>query len=58
MHLVHIAYSGVLTDDITANVVSIEGSVTWNISGLENVKITIDPHENTKGTVSVYVNQE
>jgi cytoskeletal protein CcmA (bactofilin family) len=39
-HHVHIAISGALKADITANVVSIEGSVTGNISGLENVIIT------------------
>ena len=34
------------------------GQKIFQISGLENVKITIDPHENTKGTVSVYINEE
>ena len=39
-HHVHIANSGALKADITANVISVEGSVTGNISGLENVIIT------------------
>ena len=35
-----------------------DGQKSFQVSGLENVKITIDPHEDTKGTVSVYINQE
>ena len=35
-----------------------DGQKSFQVSGLENVKISIDPHENTKGTVSVYINQE
>ena len=35
-----------------------DGQKSFQVSGLEKVKITIDPHENTKGTVSVYINQE
>ena len=34
------------------------GQKIFQVSGLEKVKITIDPHENTKGTVSVYINEE
>ena len=34
------------------------GQKIFQVSGLEKVKITIDPHENTKGTISVYINQE
>jgi len=35
-----------------------DGQKSFQVSGLEKVKIVIDPHENTKGTVSVYINQE
>ena len=35
-----------------------DGQKIFQVSGLEKVKISIDPHENTKGTVSVYINQE
>ena len=35
-----------------------DGQKIFQVSGLENVKIVINPHENTKGTVSVYINQE
>ena len=35
-----------------------DGQKIFQVTGLEKVKITIDPHENTKGTVSVYINQE
>ena len=35
-----------------------DGQKIFQVSGLEKVKIVIDPHGNTKGTVSVYVNQE
>ena len=35
-----------------------DGQKIFQVSGLEKVKIAIDPHENIKGTVSVYVNQE
>ena len=35
-----------------------DGQKVFQVSGLEKVKIVIDPHGNTKGTVSVYVNQE
>lgn len=38
-HHVHIAKSGVVTADITAKIVSIEGSVTGNITGSESVII-------------------
>jgi cytoskeletal protein CcmA (bactofilin family) len=38
-HHVHIAKSGVVTADITAKIVSIEGSVTGNVMGLESVII-------------------
>ena len=34
------------------------GQKIFQVSGLEKVKITIDPYENTKGTVSVYINEE
>lgn len=34
------------------------GQKIFQVSGLEKVKIAIDPHENTKGTVSVYIIQE
>ena len=34
------------------------GQKIFQVSGLEKVKIVIDPHENTKGTVSVYIIQE
>ena len=34
------------------------GQKIFQVSGLENVKIVINPHENTKGTVSVYINRE
>ena len=36
-HHAHIAKSGVITADITAKIISIEGSVTGNITGLESV---------------------
>ena len=35
-----------------------DGQKIFQVSGLEEVKIVIDPHENTKGTVSVYIIQE
>ena len=35
-----------------------DGQKIFQVSGLEKIKIVIDPHGNTKGTVSVYVNQE
>ena len=35
-----------------------DGQKVFQVSGLEKVKIVIDPHGNTKGTVSAYVNQE
>ena len=35
-----------------------DGQKIFQVSGLEKVKIVIDPHGNTKGTVSAYVNQE
>ena len=35
-----------------------DGQKIFQASGLEEVKIVIDPHENTKGTVSVYIIQE
>ena len=35
-----------------------DGQKIFQVSGLEKVKIIIDPHENTKGTISVYINQE
>ena len=35
-----------------------DGQKIFQVTGLEKVKIIIDPHENTKGTVSVYINQE
>ena len=35
-----------------------DGQKIFQVSGLENVKIVINPHENTKGTVSVYINRE
>ena len=35
-----------------------DGQKIFQVSGLENVKIVINPHENTKGTISVYINQE
>ena len=35
-----------------------DGQKIFQVSDLEKVKIVIDPHGNTKGTVSVYVNQE
>ena len=35
-----------------------DGQKIFQVSGLENVKIVITPHENTKGTVSVYINRE
>jgi len=34
------------------------GQKIFQVSDLEKVKIVIDPHENTKGTVSVYIIQE
>ena len=34
------------------------GQKIFQVSGLEKVKIAIDPHENIKGTVSVYIIQE
>ena len=34
------------------------GQKIFQVSGLEKVKIVIDPYENTKGTVSVYIIQE
>ena len=35
-----------------------EGQKIFQVSGLETVEIVIDPHENTKGTISVYINRE
>ena len=35
-----------------------DGQKIFQVSGLEKVKIIIAPHENTKGTISVYINQE
>ena len=35
-----------------------DGQKIFQVSGLEKIKIVIDPHGNTEGTVSVYVNQE
>ena len=35
-----------------------DGQKIFQVSGLEKVKIAIDPHENIKGTVSVYIIQE
>ena len=35
-----------------------DGQRVFQVSDLEKVKIVIDPHENTKGTISVYINQE
>ncbi len=35
-----------------------DGQKIFQVTGLEKVKIIIDPHENTKGTVSVYINEE
>ena len=34
------------------------GQKIFQVSGLEKAKIIIDPHENTKGTVSVYIIEE
>ena len=35
-----------------------DGQKIFQVSGLEEVKIVIDPHENIKGTVSIYIIQE
>ena len=35
-----------------------DGQKIFQASGLEEVKIVIDPHENIKGTVSIYIIQE
>ncbi len=35
-----------------------DGQKIFQVSGLEKAKITIDPHGNTKGTLSVYINEE
>ena len=35
-----------------------DGQRVFQVSDLEKVKIVIDPHENIKGTVSVYIIQE
>ena len=35
-----------------------DGQKVFQVSGLEKVKIVIDPHGNIKGTVSVYIIQE
>ena len=35
-----------------------DGQKIFQVSGLEKVKIVIDPHGNTKGTDSVYLKQE
>ena len=35
-----------------------DGQKVFQVSGVEKVKIVIDPHENIKGTVSIYIIQE
>ncbi len=35
-----------------------DGQKTFQVSGIEKVEIIIDPHENTKGTVSVFIDEE
>ena len=35
-----------------------DGQKIFQVSGLEKIKIVIDPHGNTEGTVSVYIIQE
>ena len=39
-HHIHIATSGIVKADITAKIISVEGTVTGNVTGLERVIIT------------------
>ena len=54
----HLVGTSVETDISQYYTWDYDGQKIFQGSGLENVKISIDPHENTKGTVSVYINQE
>ncbi len=43
-HHIHVAKSGVVKADITANIISVEGTVTGNLYGLERVMISSTSH--------------
>ena len=54
----HLVGTSVETDVSQYYTWDYDGQKIFQVSGLEKVKIAIDPHENIKGTVSVYIIQE
>ena len=54
----HLVGTSVETDISQYYTWDYDGQKIFQVSGLEKVKIAIDPHENIKGTVSVYIIQE